>query len=235
MTTKPHSDIRSIAVDARRILDAARADLANASFKKYVSKSELDGFEANIVGLESGDGARTARLHSQVEAGVHAAQARAAVITLLSNIRDDVKIHFPDDHVLHRAFGVGARCSGASTAEVRHLADVIVESVHEHPKAAGAVGLDIKGLHKFEDLIHALDGADLAHVHAVTSRHQATTGTDSLAHLVSAEVAHLRLVARRVFRADEEKLARYDRTLPRHAVVPRSKAAAPSAPTAQHR
>jgi hypothetical protein len=232
MTTKPHHDVRSIAIDARRVLDAARSDLADKAFKKYATKSELDGLEANIVGLESGDGARSARLHAQVEAGVHTATARSALYSQLIDLRDDAKIHFADDLALQHAFGVGARFSAASTAEVRHMADVMIEAVHAHPKQAATLGFDAKGLHKLEDLIHAVDGADLAHVHAVTARHTTTTSTDSLAHLVSAEVAHLRLIARRVFRGNEDALSRYDRTLPRREVVPRTKPAAPTTPAA---
>ena len=57
------------------------------------------------------------------------------------------------------------------------------------------------------------------------------TALDSLAHAVLAEAAHVRFVARRVFRGDETKLAHYASTLPRHAVKPRSRHAPPPAAT----
>jgi hypothetical protein len=230
MSSRPHHDLRSIALDARRILDAARGDVGKPAFKHYVSKHELDALEVNILALEAGDGARSVRLHALVGAGVHVSKARVALASVLVDVRDDAKILFSGDAALQHAFGVGATITSASTPTLRHVADAFVEAAHAHPKEAAKIGLAAKGLHALEDLIHAVDGADLAHVHAASNRHSETTQTDSLAHLVSAEVAHLRLVAHRVFRGDEEALARYDRTLPRHQVVPRTKATTP-APT----
>lgn len=229
MTTRPKNDPASIALDARRVLDAAREDEADASFRKRVSKHELDGFAANIAALEAADGARTTTLHAQVAAGAHAAKARASLLGFLHDVRDDAKLSFPSDAALLHAFGVGASVAASSSMEVRHLAEEVLATAAAHPKEAAAIGLDTKGVHHLEDLVHALDGADLAHVHTATGRHVSTTTSDSLAHVVSAEAAHVRLAARRVFRADEARLARYARTLPRHAIVARKPAAPPPA------
>src|SRR5690349_4130270 len=104
MPTEPRNDARSIAADARRVLDLAREDLANADFKARISKHELDAFEVMIAQLEAGDGARSSTLHSKVAAGVHVAEARAALFSFLADVRDDAKLHFADKN-LQRAFG----------------------------------------------------------------------------------------------------------------------------------
>jgi hypothetical protein len=64
MPTRPKNDARSIATDARRVLDAARGALKDDAFKARASKREIDAFEVNIAGLEAGDGARTCSLHA---------------------------------------------------------------------------------------------------------------------------------------------------------------------------
>ncbi len=228
MATAPHHDSASIAIDARRILDAGRAALHDAEFKKRVTKHELDGFEADIAKLEGGAGSRSTTLHAQVAAGVHAATARAALIVFFADARDDAKLAFPADKAMQHAFGVGVSPSPGSTTEVRHEAEVLLASAAAHKAEAKEVGLDAHGVHHLEDLVHALDGADLAHVHAATNRHTNATSTNSLAHAVSAEAAHVRLVARRVYRKEPDKLAPFARTLPRKAVTPRN---APPDPT----
>lgn len=221
MPTRPKNDRRSIAIDARRVLDAAREDLNDTLLRKRVSKHECDVFEANIVALEQHEAGSTTSLQEHVEAGVHAAHARAATVVFLRDTRDDARITFPNDPALQHAFGFGATPDAGSTAAVRHTADTILAAAHAHPTEAAKIGLDRNGIHHLEDLIHALDGADLAHVHTASARHTNTVHTDSLAHLVAAEAAHIRLAARRVFRDDPTRLVRYDRTLPRHEVVPR--------------
>lgn len=226
MPTRPKNDPRSIAIDARRVLGAARTDLSNAKFVARITRHELDGFEVNIVALEHGEGARSETLHSKVSAGSHVATARGALLTFLHDVRDDAKLSFPADTALLHAFGVGAQPSPGSTAQVRSLADDVHEAAVKHPAEAAAVGLGDEGLHHLEDLIHAVDGTDLAHVQAATGRHTNSTHTDSLAHLVAAEAAHIRLAARRVFRDDEARRAPYARTLPRHEVVSRTRPSA---------
>lgn len=226
MSTRPKHDAAAIATDAKRVLAAAREDVADKDFAKRITKSELDGFEANIVKLESGEGARSTTLHAQVSAGAHVAAARGALFHKIEDVRDDVKIDFPSDKALQHAFGVGAIVHPGTTSSVLHAAHDILAAVEAHPKEAAKIGLDGKGLHHFEDLVHAVDGSELAHVKAATARHDNTTATDSLAHAVAAEAAHVRLVARRVFRTDDKRLHRYDSTLPRHVITPRAKAAA---------
>jgi hypothetical protein len=231
MSTRPKHDAASIATDAKRIAAVAREDLADKNFAKRVSKGELDGFDANIGSLESGEAARTTTLHAKVAAGTHVATARSALFHVIENVRDDVKLEFPTDTAMQHTFGVGAIVHAGTTSSVLHVAHELLAAAAAHAKEAAKVGLDAKGVHHLEDLVHAIEGTELAHVHAATARHDNAMATDSLAHLVAAEAAHLRLVARRVFRGDEAKLHRYATTLPRHEVVPRKKAAAaPSTP-----
>jgi hypothetical protein len=227
MRTLQAHDAASIALDARRVLDASRAALHDPPFKARVTKHELDVFQANIEKVDAGDGARGTTLHAQVAAGAHTAVARAALITVFGDVRDDAKLAFPKDKPMQHAFGVGAHYSAASTSEVRHVAESLVAAAGQHKAEAKEIGLDTAAVHHLEDLMDALDGADIAHVHTVTNRHTNSTATDSQVHVVSAETAHLRLVAHRVYRNDEAKLAPFASTLPRRAVTPRT----PTAPT----
>src|SRR5437660_1257305 len=103
MTTKPNHDAQSIATDAKRILSAARADVSDKRFAKYVTKHELDVFAANVAALESGEGARSVALHAQVAAGEHAAKGRAPIVRLLRDVRDDAKLRFPQELALQHA------------------------------------------------------------------------------------------------------------------------------------
>ncbi len=128
------------------------------------------------------------------------------------------------------AFAVGMAVSWDSTAQVKEILHVLLEGAHDHPAEAKKLGLDAHGVHDVEHMLTSLDGLDLAHLAAATARHTNSTTTDSLAHAVTHESAHLRLIARRVWKSDEAKLARYKSTLPRHEVKPRTKPAAPPPP-----
>ncbi len=225
MTTQAKHDTASIALDARRVLEAVRQDAHHKEFSARLTKHEADAFERDIDALEAGDASRTTRHHAQVAAAVHVAEARASIIHLASDIRDDIKIHFSGNTELHHEFSVGMNVSGGSTSEVRALAHVLLDAAHAHPAEAKKVGLDTHGVHDLERLIHALDGADHAHISAATNRHDSTITTLALQHAVLKEAAHLRLIARRVFKDDPKQLARYESTLPRHAITPRKKPA----------
>lgn len=223
MSTRPKNDPANIAKDARQVLHAAQEDAHHKEFSARVSKHELNAFAHDIEALESGNAARTTRLHAKVAAGVHVAEVRANILHVASDVRDDVKIHFPGEDALAHQFGVGFQESGGSTTEVRELAHTLIDAAHARPDVAKKVGLDAHGIHDLEHMIAAIDAAEHAHVLATTRRHDASTATDSLAHKVQHEAAHLRLIARRVFKTDASKLDRYKSTLPRHEVTPRKK------------
>jgi hypothetical protein len=231
MPTRPAHSVSAIALDSRRVLDALQNDAHDPEIKKRIGAREIATFAANLAALEAGESAKSTTLHLQVASGAHAGEIRARVLAFLANVRDDVKIFCPNDSETQHAFGVGAHPSPDSTSQVRHVAMDVLSAAHASPAHAKLVGLDAHGLHTLEDLIHSLDGADLAHVHTATGRHTNKTQTDSLAHLVSAETAHVRLVVSRVYRDDAAKLAPYARTLPRHEVTPRKKAEPPPAAT----
>src|SRR5258708_21028450 len=95
MTTTPNHDAQSIANDAKHVLSAARADVADKRFAKYVDKHELDVFAANIAALESGEGARSVSLHAQVAAGGHPAQARGPIRHIVPHRRPGPKGALP--------------------------------------------------------------------------------------------------------------------------------------------
>jgi hypothetical protein len=231
MSTKPTHSAGEIAADARHVLASAKEDVHDKEFSKRIAKGELASFEHEIESLEGGAGARSPRLHAKVAAGAHVALARSQVHDVIENIREDAKVFFPKNDDILGAFGVGMNVSWDSTPQVKEAIQSLLESAHDHAAEAKKVGLDAHGVHDLEHMKEALDGLDLAQVHASTARHTNTTATESLAHAVAHEAAHLRLVARRVFRSDEAKLARYKSTLPRHEVKPRAKAVPPTPPT----
>lgn len=220
MTTQPKRDYRSIAADARHVHELALGDLKVAGFKKRVSARELGEFLANIQALEDGDGGSSALLHAQVAAGVQEAKARAALALALADVRDDAKITFRGDAALQAGFGVGSMIPGESSRGLRHLAEAVLATAARHPTEAARIGLDKLGTRHLNDLVTALDGASLAHVHVRTDRHDARTTTSAVAHAVAAETAHLRLVARRVFRGKEAKIAAYASIAPRRTPAP---------------
>lgn len=94
MTTQAKHDTASLALDARRVLEAVRQDAHHKEFSTRLTKHEADAFERDIDALEAGDASRTTRHHAQVAAAVHVAEARASILHLASDIRDDIKIHF---------------------------------------------------------------------------------------------------------------------------------------------
>ncbi len=231
MSTKPIHDTAAIAQDAHRLGEIAREDLSNKAFAKFVSKREIDALIMNADELARGVGGRSDTLMAQVGAGVHVAEARASVSEACRAIHAEADLVFEKDATLCKAFGRGIALDEASTASVEHYAHALLAAADGHPKEAARVHLDKHGIHHLEDLLHALTGADVEHVRAKSKRHDHTTDLDSLSHLVSASAAHVRYVARRVFRGDDKQLARYDSTLPRRTVKPRSRHA-PDAPKA---
>jgi hypothetical protein len=228
MTTKPMRTYATIATDARRVHDAALSDQKVAAFRKRVSARELGELLANLEALENESGATTSLLHAQVASGVHEAKARAALALTLSDVRDDAKLAFRGNAPLQAAFGVGATIAGDSSRGLRHLAETVLATASKYPTEAARIGLDKPGLRHLGELVDALDGAGLEHARVRTDRHDAATSASALAHTVAAEVAHVRLAARRVFRGNEAKLAAYASIAPRHTPTPRAKAKAPA-------
>jgi len=228
---RPHFTTATIVLEGNRIALAVEKDLPD--FKTRLASHELEAFKANVGLLAAGEGARTELLAFKVESGVHVAEARARIMHFATNVALDAHIVYKDEPAKQKEFGVGVHTSGGSTTEVRARAELLLAAAAKHPKDAAKVGLDHHGVHSLEELVHALDGADAAHVAATSQRHTETTHTDSLLHAVLAEIAHLRLIARRVFRDDPAKLEAYHSKLPRHEVihrvVPKPPPPAPSA------
>ncbi|HEY1954708.1 MAG TPA: hypothetical protein VGH28_03835 [Polyangiaceae bacterium] len=230
MTTKPHHDALSIAQDATRVHDAAVKDLHDKTFGEHVSKSELQTFAANIALLQGGVGERVGHLSGQVAAGVHTAQARAAIGQLCRLVHAAAELAFENDHDKRKEFGLGLTLDESSTASMELYAHTLLAGAKKYPKDAAKAHLDAKGVRHLEDMLHALEGADIAHTNLKTGRHDASVALDSLAHVVSAEAARIRFVAKHAFVGDEKRLEPYANTLPRHEIAHRTRMAPP--PTA---
>lgn len=228
MTTRPHHTYEAIATDAERLAAAAEADLGDKQFAKHVDAHELAQLRADANKLKAGAASSTTKLQEQVGAGAHVAKACAALAETCRSIRDAAALEWlaepkSKDESKARKFGYGQVLDASSLASVEGFAHALLASAEADPKDGAKVHLDAKGIHHVEDMLHALVGADVMHAKAKANRHDASTALDSLAHAVLAETAHVRFVARRVFRGDETKLAHYASTLPRHTVKPRSR------------
>lgn len=230
MPTKPIHDIQSIIMDAERVLACAEQDQSDKAFASRAGHRELVQFANQIATLKESAGDTTLALHAQVEAGEHAASIRAPIAILLRDVRDDAKLAFAGKDALLRAFGVGASFNAASTSSIEAAGHALLRAQQEHPAEAAKIHFDTKTVHHLEDMLHALERADIAHVAAMNERHGRTTAIESLANAVAAKTAHIRLAAKRAFRADAARLDRYASTLPRHAVKHRSKHAQDPAP-----
>jgi hypothetical protein len=236
MSTKPHHTYEAIARDAVRVHAVAVEDLHEREFARHCDRHELEAYRANIAKLETGSAARTHYLDAQLAAGVHVAQSCAALAELCRAVRDAAELEFfadakHRDEPLARAFGMGHPLDATSLTSVEVFAHALLAAAAAHPRDAAKAHLDRDGLHHLHDLLAAVEGTDIAHGRARAARHDASTALDSLAHLVAAETAHIRFVAKRVFRGNEAKLARYASTLPRHTVAHRTRHAPDPAPT----
>jgi hypothetical protein len=217
-------DVVAIARDARRVHTVAQQDAHDHKlFGSYLSRHELDVFDRDIAALEAGDEALTTRLQAKIAAGVHVAEIRASVLHIAQLICEDARIRFATNEALERAFGVGRKVVAASTPQVDEFARAMLDTAREHPAEAKEVGLDEASAQDMERMICALEGADAAH-NDMAKDPTTSTATESLACKVSHEAAHLRLVARRVFRDDDAaKLSRYETSLPRQEPSSRAK------------
>ena len=228
MSSRTSHETVSIARDAIQLIAEARKDLDDPRFSEHIDRHELDVQSANAEKLKSGSAARTVHLDNQVAAGVHLLQVCAKLGSVCQHVRDEAELKFyadaktRDEDMAH-AFGRGWVLDLTSVSSVEAFAHGLLEAAKNNPKQATKVHLDARGIHHVHDLLTALEGADIAHVQRRAQRHDATTALNSLAHLVSAESAHIRFVAKRVFRDDETRLAHYDSTLPRHPVKHRSR------------
>ena len=72
-----------------------------------------------------------------------------------------------------RKFGYGRLLDASSVASVEGFAHALVAAAGEDPKDATKVHLDAKGIHHVEDMLHALEGADVAHEKTKANRHDA--------------------------------------------------------------
>jgi hypothetical protein len=217
-------DVAAIARDARRVHTVAQQDAHDHKlFGSYLSRHELDVFDRDIAALEAGDEALTTRLQAKIAAGVHVAEIRASVLHISQLISEDARIRFAKDEALSRAFGVGRKVTAASTPQVDEFARAMLDASLQYPAEAKQVGLEDASVQDMERMIVALEGADAAH-NDMARDPTTATATESLACKVSHEAAHLRLVARRVFRDDDEaKLSRYETSLPRQELTTRAK------------
>lgn len=232
MTTKPHHDALSIAQDATRVHDAAAADENDKVFGEHVSKAELATLATNIALLQKGVGERLGHLHSQVGAGVHVAQVRAAIGQVCRTVHAAAELAFEHDHDKRKEFGLGLVIDESSTSSIELYAHTLLAGAKKYPKDAPKVHLDAKGVRHLEEMLHALEGADVAHTHFKTGRHDASVALDALAHVVAAEAARIRFVAKHAFLGDDKRLEPYANTLPRHEIAHRTRLAPAPTPVA---
>jgi hypothetical protein len=244
MPTAPRKTTEAILADTRRVLLAAKKHAAKLKAAEKGRKAKLfpGGVEAYLTQLASAAKAAEKAVGGQsVKAkGLEAAtlteeQARAALFTSLVAIRDDVALTPRVASPVAAAFGKGSRIKSDSTPSLLGVANAMLEAYADpmHRKVAAAAGVTPARIKTCTQARDALAAADATQGATLTSRKGATSSMHAAFASLEKDVAHVRGVAKHVFRGDAISLADFASTTPKHAVKKRApKAAAAGAASA---
>jgi hypothetical protein len=169
----------------------------------------------------------TAIGHERARAASRQAEVAEHLALVLHDIREDFKIAFPDDPLKQKAAGMGLRFDARRPQELLDEAAAVAQMLAAHADDARAAHIDAQHLHDLADFPQALRSAMAEHGTVGADRHDVSAQLAGLVHLLSAQAAHIRLVARRVFKHDPAKLARFASRIPHHAVQHRVKPSEP--------
>lgn len=230
MPTKPKSTEQDILADARHVVakvQAHRAAFADADKKKKVKLLEpslVSRLKKNIARAAAAVGARSSANVAVRRATSSELDARAALFDEVATIRDDIKLTYPGDAALARAFGVCRAIPKDSTPKLLAAADAIASAYDDpaHRAAAKDAGVTPARIRKVAKLAAALADADTAQNVGMASGKRVTANKASLLRAVRADVAHIRKVAQRVFRNEKDVLAEFKSTIARRAVKKRA-------------
>jgi hypothetical protein len=229
MTTRPKMTEQNLIADGRHVAGAARRHFSVIQQvdaqreKKLLTEERLGRFELNIEALAGASGDHLTGLALQVKATVGEVALRAMLYPELRDMRTDVKLAYPKDRSIGRAYGVGLPLSPLSTATLLKVGGVAIASWQkpELRLAAESAGIDEARIARITQYMQALAVADTAQSAALAQGRGRTLTKAQLIRAVRSETAYVRAVAARVFRDDPAVLTEFASTLPRRAVKPR--------------
>lgn len=231
MATKPKQTAIDILADARQV--AARARTHTKTFaradagrrRKLLTPAALRELERAIRECEKAIGQQAVGQRAVAAATRLEVMLRRRLFHALVTIRDDVRLGYPDDRSLARAFGAGASPSPTSTPELLAAASAVTEAygIVANRRAALETGVTPARITRVATLRAALAAADTSQNTRISVRKGATVAKDAALRDVRRRTAHVRQVARHVFRGNRAVLAQFAPTLARHTPKQRRK------------
>jgi hypothetical protein len=226
MATKPKRREQDLTADAKHVAATVRFHLdafeeADAvRKKKFLGRGRLEAFERSIQRFEKAAGWReTMRAAAMGATDVEGAR-RGALRERLRELRAEVRLGYPADRSLGRAFGMGLPLGRKSTPEVLAVARGVL-AAWENPvfrEAALDIGITAARIEEVRELTRALGDAGTEHALVFGKGLGQTIGRQRLLRGLCAETAYLRRVAQLVFRKRPEVLAEFASPLPRRTV-----------------
>lgn len=150
---------------------------------------------------------------------------RAELHPLIIEARDDIKLTYPADKVIQRAFGVGRMIKPDSTPILLAIAGTIAEyvKVAEHKTQARKAGVGEAKTKKIEVKATALRDADLHQGKTTDAGKLKTMSKKELFAAVTARTSYLRKAAKARLRNNKEAQVDFASKLPKRTAKPRKK------------
>jgi hypothetical protein len=241
MPTRPVQTSQATLADARKVLGAAKKAFSKfaAADKNKQAKSlpasVLTRLAANIDLLDTARGAAAAGKASVASATSAEDAAREKVYDLIIDIRNDVKLGYPDDKKIARAFGSGTKLGKTVTDPLLAAATAVIgayeSAADDFGKRAKAAGVTAARITQLKKAREALSAADATQGARIGERRSTNVDKKALLVAVKKDVAHIRQAAAALFRKDPKSLAAFASVVARRARKTRPTKPAPPAPT----
>lgn len=231
--TKPGNTEADLIKDARGVHGAAVKHLA--AFQKKdkederaeptVTKTMLDDYLRDIDDGEKAMNGQIVQRAIVAQAAGAEESLRAELHPLLIEARDDIKLTYPEDKAIQRAFGVGRAIKADSTTSLLAIAGAITEYVDDadHKVLARKAGVGDKKLKAIAAKATALRNADLHQSKTTDAGKLKTMTKKELFASVTARTSYLRKAAKTRLRNNKEAQVDFASKLPKRAAKPRKK------------
>ncbi len=223
MATKPMQKEQDIIADGRHVLARTKEHLAalkkaDAERKaKLLSDSFLKTYESNLSSAEKAIGGLAVRKESVKSATRTEEQLRAELFDALTEIRDEVKLAHTEDQAIGRSFGVGTKLKQGSTPDLLAAAGAVIVAYDDAAlrRAASEAGVTPARIKALASLRDALAGADTVQNTRLSARKGTRIDKEKLLRELKNGTAHIRKVAKLVFRKQPEIVAQFATTITR--------------------
>jgi hypothetical protein len=226
---------QNVLADGRHVVGVVRehrAEFAKADEKKkrkLVDEPTLKRWESDIVVAESANAGQKVFITVSVEATAEEVQARAAVHDHYVQIKGDVELRLGDHPEVASAYGFHTPVIAHSTPSVLDASETVIEAWKRgnHHGLLGEAGVTAEVIDALKVARARLAAADSAQKIAQSSGVGHTLGKREALRTVRANTAHIRKIARHVFRKRPEVLKKFKSRLPRYTPIPRTTKQAP--------